>query len=159
MNADIRQTLGSIFYSVSDSAVGDEHWRPFLSDGETALDTVSDPEQLPEWLPARALDYYVSEYERHGFTPPLNYYRCLDRCWEQTPFLDGLRQQQSSLFLGGAADTAREALTPTHDRLESHLPNLRQKVLLEGVGHSPAEEKPETVSRMLLEFLAAVATR
>jgi pimeloyl-ACP methyl ester carboxylesterase len=98
-------------------------------------------------------------YERHGFTLPLSYYRCLDRNWEQTPFLDGLRPQQPSLFIDGAADSASETSDPTYDRLESHLPDLRQKVLLEGVGHSPAEEKPETVSRMLLEFLAAVATR
>jgi pimeloyl-ACP methyl ester carboxylesterase len=158
MNADIRQTLGSIFYSVSGSAVGDEHWRPFLSDGETALDTVSDPDQLPNRLPARALDCYVSEYERYGFTPPLSYYRCLDRNWEQAPFLDGLRPQQPSLFIGRTADPSREAFTPTYNQLESHLPNLRKKVLPEGVGHSAAEEKPEAVSRMLLEFLAAVAT-
>jgi hypothetical protein len=141
MDADIRRTLCSIFYSVSGSAVGHERWRLLVGDGETVLDTVSDPERLPEWLPARALDYYVSEYERHGFTPPLSYYRCLDRNWEQAPFLDGLRPQQPSLFLGGTADPAREAFTPTYDRLESRLPILRKKVLLEGTARRKKSRK------------------
>ena len=115
---------------------------------------VVDPERLPDWLPEAVLDYYVSEYERHGFTGPLSYYRCLDRNWEQTPFLDGLRLPQPSMFIGGAADPSTEYRTETFDQLESHLPNLRHKVFLDGVGHSAAEEDPETVNRMLLEFLA-----
>jgi hypothetical protein len=99
MNADIRRTLRSIFYSVSGSAVGHERWRPFLSDGETVLDTVFDP------------------------------------------ILDGLRPQQPSLFIGGTADPAREAFTPTYDRLESHLPILRKKVLLEGTARRKKSRK------------------
>jgi len=159
MNADIRKTLRSILYSVSGSAVGSERWRPLIGDGETFLDTFFDPAaRLPEWLPASALDYYVSEYERHGFTPVLSYYRCIERNWEQTPFLDGRRLQQPTLFIGGAADPSNELSAATYNQLESHLPNLRQKVLLEGIGHSAAEEDPKTVNRMLLEFLATART-
>lgn len=51
---------------------------------------------------------------------------------------------------------AREVFTPTFNQLETHLPNLRQKVLLEGVGHGAAEEDPKTVNGMLLEFLPTV---
>ena len=156
MNADIRKTLRSILYSVSGSAVGSERWRILIGPKETILDTFHDPERLPEWLPAQAFDYYVSEYERHGFTPALNYYRCLERNWEQTPFLEGLRPLQPTLLIGGAADPSNELSAPTYNQLESHLPNLRKKVLLEGVGHDAPEEKPETVNRMLLEFLSAV---
>jgi pimeloyl-ACP methyl ester carboxylesterase len=156
MNADTRKTLRSIFYSVSGSAVGSERWRILIAPGETILDTFHGPERLPEWLPVGALDYYVSEYQRHGFTPVLSYYRCLQRNWEQTPFLDGRRPEQPSLFIGGAADPANELSAPTDNQLENHLPKLRKKVMLEGVGHDAPEERSETVNRMLLEFLAGV---
>jgi pimeloyl-ACP methyl ester carboxylesterase len=76
--------------------------------------------------------------------------------WVETPFLDGLKPRQPSLFIGGADDPARPFFMPTYDQLEKHLPNLRKKVLLDGVGHDPSEEKPDTVTSTLLEFLAAV---
>lgn len=156
LNADIRQSLFSVLYSLSGSAVGDDHFRILLGDGETILDAVTEPEQLPEWLPADAFEYYVSEYERHGFTPTLNYYRCLDRNWAQTAFLDGLIMQQPSMFIGGANDLERADFKRGYDQLESHLPNLRQKVLVEGAAHDAAEEDPDAVNRMLLEFLETV---
>ncbi|MFD5810529.1 MULTISPECIES: alpha/beta fold hydrolase [unclassified Rhodococcus (in: high G+C Gram-positive bacteria)] len=154
MDADVRTTLRSIYYSVPGSAVGEERWRQFVAEGENFLDTVFDPEFLPGWLPEIALDYYVSEYSRTGFGPALNFYRNRDRIWEQSSFLDGLKLQQPSLFIGGAADPALDRFAPLYDRLESHLPNLRRKALLEGVGHSAAEEQPELVTGMLLAFLA-----
>ena len=156
MNADIRKTLRMLLYSVSGSAPAEERWRILVNPGETIIDTMSDPKQLPQWLPETALDYYVSEYQRHGFTPALNYYRCLERNWEQTPFLDGLRPQQPSLFIGGADDPTRPMFMQTYDQLETDLPNLRTKVLLEGVGHDPAEEAVQTFNSMLFEFLGAV---
>lgn len=154
MDADIRKTLRSIFYSISGDAVGEQRWRLFVEQGETLMDTVCDPERFPGWLHDTALDYYVGQYSRHGFAAPLSHYRARDRNWEQSAFLDGLKLQQPSLFIGGAADPAFERFVPSYDKLETHLANLRQKVLLEGVGHSAAEEQPEVVSGMLLAFLA-----
>lgn len=156
MNADIRKTLRSSLYSVSASASADERWRPLLNDGETIPDTSFDPERLPEWLPREAIDYYTSEYERNGFTPPLNYYRCLDRNWEQTAFLEGRKPQQPAMFIGGAVDPGREFFAAAYERLESDLPHLQSKVLLRGVGHDAAEEDPETVTQMLLHFLERI---
>jgi pimeloyl-ACP methyl ester carboxylesterase len=156
MNADIYKTLRGSFYSVSGSASDEERWRVSVGDGETILDTFVDPEQLPAWLSEQALDYYVSEYERHGFTPPLNYYRNLDRNWELTPFLDGLRPSLPSFFIGGADDPSNEFNKPAFDTLEDTLPDLRGKVVLEGVGHDCPEEKPEELNRNLLEFLAGL---
>lgn len=159
MNADICKTLRSSLYSVSASASADERWRPLLNVGETIPDTSFDPERLPAWLPREAIDYYTNEYQRHGFTPPLNYYRCLDRNWEQTAFLEGRKPQQPALFIGGAEDPGREFFAPVYERLESDLPHLRSKVLLDGVGHDAAEEDPETVTQILLQFLGGVKTR
>jgi pimeloyl-ACP methyl ester carboxylesterase len=156
MNADIRRTLRGGLYSVSGSASKDEQWRAFVGDGEVFTDTFVVPEQLPAWLSEQALDYYVSQYERHGFTPLLNVYRNIQRFWELTPFLDGRTISQPSLFIGGTADPGNEHNELVYNQLEDFLPNLREKLRLEGVGHDPPEEDPEAFNRTLLEFLAAV---
>jgi pimeloyl-ACP methyl ester carboxylesterase len=150
---DTRKTLRSIFYSISGDATGAERWRLFIGPGETILDTFAEPKDFPAWLSPRALDYYVDEFTRTGFTGALNYYRCRDRNWAITAFLDGALVRQPSLFIGGAADPALEQIVGTYDQLEAYLPGLRKKVLLSGVGHSAAEESVDEVNELLLEFL------
>ena len=153
--SDTRKTLRSVFYSISGSAVGAERWRLFIEPGEPILNAFTEPKVFPSWLSARALDYYVDEYTRTGFTAALNYYRCRDRNWEITAFLDGAVVRQPSMFIGGAADPAFDAveIRGIYDMLESYLPGLRKKVLLPGVGHSAAEESVDHVNELLLEFL------
>jgi pimeloyl-ACP methyl ester carboxylesterase len=151
--ANPRKTLRSIYYSVSGSAVGAERWRLFIEPGEPILNAFTEPKDFPAWLSARALDYYVDEYARTGFTGALNYYRCRDRNWEITAFLDGAVVRQPSMFIGGAADPALEQITGVYDQLETYLPGLRKKILLPGVGHSAAEERADQVNELLLEFL------
>jgi pimeloyl-ACP methyl ester carboxylesterase len=153
LGSDPRKTMRSLLYSVSGSAVGAERWRPFMEPGESFLDTLTDPKDLPSWLSARALDYYVDEYTRTGFTGMLNHYRCRDRSWEITAFLDGAVVRQPSMFIGGAADPTLEFLRGAYEQLETYLVGLRNKVLLSGVGHDAPEEQPDTVNELLLEFL------
>ncbi|WP_256580298.1 alpha/beta fold hydrolase [Pseudomonas sp. Irchel s3f7] len=153
---DPRKTLRSVFYSISGSAVGAERWRLFVEPGEPILNAFTEPKgEFPSWLSARALDYYVAEYTRTGFTGALNYYRCRDRNWEITAFLDGAVVRQPSLFIGGAADPSLEPIEirSLYDRLDSYLPGLQMKVLLSGVGHSAAEESADQVNELLLTFL------
>ena len=159
LDADIRRTLRSVYHLISGDALGEERCRLFIAEGEIFLDTVFDPAELPSWLPDVAIDYYVSEYTRRGFAGPLGHYRARDRNWEQSAFLDGLKLRQPAIFIGGAVDPAAEFFIPNYDRLEQHLPNLRTKGLLEGVGHSAAEERPQVVNEMLLAFLAADTVR
>ena len=153
--SDPRKTLRSVFYSVSGNAVGAERWRLFIEPGEPILNAFTEPKEFPSWLSARAIDYYVDEYARTGFTGALNYYRCRDRNWEITAFLDGAVVRQPSLFIGGAADPSLEPIEirGLYDQLETYLPGLRKKVLLPGVGHAAAEERVDQVNELLLEFL------
>jgi pimeloyl-ACP methyl ester carboxylesterase len=153
MGQDVRKTLRSVFYSISGDAKGDERWRLFVEPGESILDTFTEPKILPPWLSERALDYYVDEYTRTGFTGALNYYRCRDRNWEITACLDGAVVRQPSMFIGGDADPALGHIAAIYDRLETCLPGLRKKTLLPGVGHSAAEERPDQVNELLLDFL------
>jgi pimeloyl-ACP methyl ester carboxylesterase len=153
--SDPRKTLRSVFYSVSGSAVGAKRWRLFVEPGEPILNAFTEPKEFPSWLSARAIDYYVDEYTRTGFTGALNYYRCRDRNWEITAFLDGAVVCQPSLFIGGAADPSLEPIEirGIYDQFDTYLSGLQKKVLLPGVGHSAAEESVDRVNELLLEFL------
>jgi pimeloyl-ACP methyl ester carboxylesterase len=154
LSNDTRKTLRSIFYSISGSAAGTERWRMLIEPSESILDAFTEPKDFPGWLSARALDYYVDEYTRTGFTGALNYYRCRDRSWEIMSFLDGAVVRQPSMFIGGAADPSLELVGDLYDQLDAYLPGLRKKILLPGVGHSAAEENVEQVNELLHEFLA-----
>lgn len=155
---DTRKTLRSVHFSVSGSAVGAERWRLFIEPGEPILNAFTDPKELPRWLSSRAIDYYVDEYTRTGFTGALNHYRCRDRNWEITSYLDGALVQQPSMFIGGAADPSLELneMQALYGQLETYLPKLRKKVLLPGVGHSAAEEDVPAVNDLILGFLTTL---
>ena len=155
-NADIYKSLRSALYTVSGSVSEDKRWPASVGNGETILDTLVNPKELPAWLSDQALDYYVAEYKRHGFTPPLNYYRNIARSWEMTVFLNDLKPALPSFYIGGDVDPSNSFNKPAFDVLENSLPNLRGKVVLEGVGHDSAEEKPDVFNKHLLEFLESL---
>jgi pimeloyl-ACP methyl ester carboxylesterase len=153
--ADPRKTLRSIYYSISGDATGNERWRLFIEPGESILSAFTEPKEFPAWLSSRAINYYVDEYSRTGFAGALNYYRCRDRNWEITSFLDGAVVRQPSMFIGGSADPSLEPIEirTVYDLLAAYLLRLTKKVLLPGVGHSAAEESPDQVNQLLVAFL------
>jgi hypothetical protein len=42
------------------------------------------------------------------------------------------------------------------DALKTHVPNLREVIILPGCGHWTQQERPSEVNRELIEFLAAL---
>lgn len=156
LDVDVRRTLRSIMHSVSGLASGTQRWRPTLAAGEGFLDTVSDPGAAPSFLAPADFEHYVAQYARTGFRGALAPYRCRERDWELGAFLAGRRPAQPALFLGGGSDPSIERLRAQYDALESLLPGLRGKPLVDGVGHGLPEEAPDRVVRELLAFLAAL---
>ena len=153
--ADPRKTLRSVYYSISGDAIGNERWRLFIEPGEFILNAFTEPKDFPLWLSPRAIDFYVDEYARTGFTGALNYYRCRDRNWEITSFLDGAVVRQPSMFIGGDSDPSLELIEMrgVDHRLDTYLPGLWKKVLLPGIGHSAAEESADQVNELIVAFL------
>ena len=49
-----------------------------------------------------------------------------------------------------------EFARPYVDNLEKSIPNLRNEVLLQGVGHWTEQEGPTEVNRLMLDFLVSV---
>jgi len=117
------------------------------------LDGMEDPADLPPWLAPEDIDVYAREYERTGFTGGLNWNRCMDRTWELMAPFRGAKVRVPALFIGGDRDGGGAIGRAAYEQLEQHLPNLRKKVLLPGVGHWTQQEAPDAVNRELIEFL------
>src|SRR2546428_95396 len=58
----------------------------------------------PPWITELDVDFLEAEFKRSGFSGGLNYYRNMDRNWALTPFLDGAKILQPSLFIAGNKD-------------------------------------------------------
>jgi pimeloyl-ACP methyl ester carboxylesterase len=119
-----------------------------------------DPVALPPWLTETDIDVFASEYQRTGFRGGLNWYRNIDRNWVLTAPWHGAIIRQDALFIAGTNDAVitgslgKRAL----DEMESVVPNLAQKILLDGAGHWIQQERPAAVNAALIEFARAHAT-
>jgi len=115
------------------------------------LDRMTEPERLPDWLPAEGFQHYVSEFSRTGFTGPLNWYRCFDRNWHILGHPVAEKITVPALFIGGNDDPTL-GFTRT-DRARELVEGPYRQVLLEGAGHWIQQERPDEVNRELLSFL------
>lgn len=110
-------------------------------------------------------DYYVSEYTRNGIKEPNHWYAAIDRGWEVTSFPDGATARQPALFLTGEDDPSLKPLYgidrqgPAFTSLEVNFPNLRETIIMPGVGHTPPEEKPDAINTIVLKFLSELCAR
>jgi pimeloyl-ACP methyl ester carboxylesterase len=159
LDADITRSLRCIYNAISGSAAESDRWRLVVLPGETILDTMPDPGEIPAWLGEPAFAEYVCQYSNGGFVAPLAHYRCRDRNWDLTSAWAGQPITQPTLFIGGAADPALGMMQPLLDTMQGCYPNLVAKHLLEGVGHGAPEENPHDVSLELIRFLKAVTCR
>lgn len=86
---------------------------------------------------------------RGAITPPLEYYRNLDRNWEVAADLP-LEVTVPALMISAADDPV---LTPAMaDGMEDRVRNL-EKVLIEDCGHWTQQEQPEATNRALIGWL------
>ncbi|KAE9602590.1 putative soluble epoxide hydrolase [Lupinus albus] len=56
----------------------------YLAKGKGFGNPIDSPITLPSWLPEEEFNYYVTKYNKTGFTGAMNYYRNLDLNWELT---------------------------------------------------------------------------
>ena len=78
-------------------------------EGVSLLDSISDQAALPPWMSETHFTEYVAAFAGSGFKGPLDWYRCLDRNWTLTAFLQGQKIAQPSLFLVGDRDPVQLA--------------------------------------------------
>jgi pimeloyl-ACP methyl ester carboxylesterase len=110
---------------------------------------------LPNWLTEADLAYFAAVYQESGFRGGLNWYRNIDRNWELTAPWQGAQIHQPSLFIAGSKDGVITGLIGAKlvKEMERVLPNLRQKLILDGAGHWIQQERPDEVNAALITFL------
>jgi pimeloyl-ACP methyl ester carboxylesterase len=156
---DLRRFLLGIYYSTSGYCPAEEQWRWAWKSPETLSQTYAVPAALPPHLSQQALDYYVGEFTRTGIRPANNWYAAIERTWENTSFLDGAIVRQPALFLGGENDPSTkpnfgiDRQGGAFKALKTNFTDMREIIIMPGVGHTPPEERPKEVVALLLKFL------
>lgn len=117
------------------------------------LERMPDPgDDLPAWLTAEDVDTYVEAFTKSGFRGGLNWYRNIDYNWVLTAAFDGKKIEQPALFVAGDRD-----VVPFSDEAEQSMravvTDLRDVVVLPGIGHWTQQEAPDAVNEALLGFL------
>jgi len=97
---------------------------------------------------------YVEQFSTGGaFTPPLEYYRNMDRNWELAASFDDRKIEVPTLMISATGD---KVLPPElADGMESRVPNL-EKVVIEDCGHWTQQEQPRETTRHMARFLETV---
>jgi epoxide hydrolase A/B len=128
----------------------------FIEEGKGFLGVPAD-RPLPDWLSEADLALFTEAYRTSGFRGGLNWYRNIDRNWELTAPWQGAQIHQPSLFIAGSKDSVITGLIGAKRvaDMERVLPNLRQKLIIDGAGHWIQQERPGEVNAALIGFLKA----
>lgn len=147
----VRKLMGSLTVT-EDSLTTERMTQP---GPQGLLDRIPDHDGLPDWISQDEFDHYVHEFARHGFTGPLNWYRCFDRNWELTATAPASTISVPALCIVGSTDPTL-AYTPRH-RVREVVTGDYREVIVDGAGHWIQQERPDEVNAELLTFLADVA--
>jgi pimeloyl-ACP methyl ester carboxylesterase len=157
----MRRHLGEDFYivwfqqpGVADAALAQDVRRTLTTSRQwTARWAEEDGtrREPPAWLSEQELDVYVEAFERTGFTGGLNWYRNIDRNWEQSEPFAERRIEQPAMFLTGELDPVRNFMPA--EAMNGWVTDLRAEIVVDGAGHWVQQQAPEAVNAALLDFL------
>lgn len=153
---DVAAGLRKGFYAYDGATPDARQSTGFIPAGQDFLSTVADDATLPPWMSAEHFQEYVDAFSKGGFKGPIDWYRCLDRNWALTAFLQDQRFLQPALFLVGERDPVRHYAGQHEAGLKDWAPDLRGSHVLSGAGHWLQQERPSEVNALLLDFLAGL---
>ena len=107
--------------------------------------------QNPDAFPPAVLDVYKDAFRPHGaLTPPIDYYRNMDRNWElMAPYAER-KIEVPCLMVSARNDPV---LTPEMTAgMEERVPDL-ERVIIEDCGHWTQQEKPAELTQAMLAYL------
>ena len=102
-------------------------------------------------FPPDILEEYKRAFRPAGaLTPPIEYYRNMDRNWELTAPIAERKIEVPCLMISAADDPV---LTPAMTTgMEERVPNL-ERVVIENCGHWTQQERPEETTAAMLAYL------
>ena len=156
LDADPETALRKMFWAYDGATPAAHRHTGFLSSGQSMTDSISDTAILPPWMSATHFADYVAAFRTGGFRGPLDWYRCLDRNWALTAWLQDQTIDVPALFITGEHDPVRRYAGRHEKAQKDWLTNLRGAVEVPGAGHWLQQERPDAVNAALLAFLADV---
>jgi pimeloyl-ACP methyl ester carboxylesterase len=104
-----------------------------------------------KFLTDKDFEVFVNAFKKSGFRGGLNWYRCIDRNWEESAGQTE-RVEQPALMITAELDVV---LRPEMaEGMTTWVPKLRKTVLVKGSGHWTQQEKPAEVSAAILDFIS-----
>lgn len=152
LDEDPRRSMAMMLYSASGDAPPAERWNFLFPRSCKFLESGTVPGRLPGWLTQEDLDFYAAEYATSGFRGGINWYRNIDRNWELTGFLDGLKLTQPSVFAAGEHDVVLAMYPDAAKVVDLSMPNCRKNLIIPGAGHWLQQERPSEINNLLVEF-------
>lgn len=155
---DVAASLRRVLVHGSGDAPAGRALGLMVAPGGGFLDGCDDPgDALPAWLSKADIDAYATAFRKSGFRGGFNWYRNLDRNWALTAPFQGAKVQPPALFVAGTRDgVIASKMGRKHlEQMDTSVPRLRDKVLIDGAGHWIQQERPDQVNAALLRFLRA----
>lgn len=153
LEADVRRFLKLFLTSIGGEAP-DNAW-PVKPADALLLDGLHEPATLPAWLSEADLDFYAGEFAQSGLRGPLNRYRNHEADFAWLSPLAGRTLDCPVLFIGGTRDPASTLFGQVSDpvALMRHFAPRVEGHMLPGCGHWTQQERPDDVTRLLLDWL------
>ncbi len=158
LERDVRRSLRGFYQGGADLGAGIPSSDPpgvFGPAGGGILDRLPDRPH-GAFLSDADFAVFVETFERTGFRGGLNWYRNIDRSWEESAGLEHRVNQPALMITAELDPVLRPELC---NGMQMFVPNLRRTALIKGSGHWTQQEKPAEVNAAMLEFLAEFKTR
>ncbi len=153
LERDVRRTLDAFYQDPGDINPEEVRRNPpgvFGAAGGGILDRLPDRPH-GKFLSEEDFEVFVKAFEKTGFRGGLNWYRNIDRNWEESANWPR-RVEPAALMITAEHDVV---LRPEMAQgMENWVPNLKKTVLVKGSGHWTQQEKPDAVNAAIIEFLA-----
>jgi pimeloyl-ACP methyl ester carboxylesterase len=115
------------------------------------------PSHASEWLTDAELEVYAGAFERTGFQPGLNWYRCMTNAQfaaELSAATAGRKIGMPSMFIAGRSDWGIYQKPGELERMQENVcTDFRGAHLVDGAGHWVQQEQPARVAELLIDFL------
>jgi len=110
------------------------------------------------WLSDADLDVYVQEWGRTGFQGGLNWYRtATDPQWQKDlDLFAGKKIEVPATFISGAQDWGNYQRPGALESFPETCEDFRRVEIVQGAGHWPQQEQPESVTEEILRFLKSL---